>query len=79
MSETIKTEINSTEALEQLSHDCIVDYLRKNYGTDSLLDTFLPDELIEHLGGIDKILEDHPCAVQEHVANINASNEEHLA
>ncbi|KKN70077.1 hypothetical protein LCGC14_0434020 [marine sediment metagenome] len=34
------------------------------------------EEAIKALGGIDQILEDHPGAVQDHVANTNASQEE---
>ncbi len=74
--ETIKAEIRSTEALSQLSTECIVDFLiaQKEFG--DLLECFTADCLIRQLGGIDQILEDHPGAVQDHVANTNASREE---
>ncbi len=80
MNEEIKATISSTEALDQLSPQCIVEYLSIEYKDKhkELLDAFYDDELIERLGGIDQILENHGEAVQAHVANINASNKEHL-
>lgn len=76
MSETIKTTIHSTEALDQLSPECIMEYLLKKYEHDEILGYFSPEEMIAMLDGIGQILEDHPEAVQRHVADTNASNEE---
>ena len=82
MSETIKTTIHSTEALDQLSPNCIMEYLRvkhsnlRDFLDESDLEFFTDDKLIKHLGGIGQILEDHPEAVQRHVADTNASHEE---
>ena len=78
MNEIIKAEINSTEALNQLSPQCIIEYLSREYADrhKELLGAFHDKELIEYLGGVGQILEDNPCAVQEHVGNIHKSHEE---
>ena len=49
----------------------------RKYILNSLInECLMDDEAIEVLGGIDQILEDHPGAVLDHVANTNVSREE---
>ena len=74
--EMITAQIGHSDALNQLSFDAIMVHLDSIYGAQSVLEFYDDDVLITHLGGIDKILEDHPEAVQEHVRNIDASREE---
>lgn len=74
--EKITAEIGHTDALSQLSFDAIMDHLDSTYGAQAILEFYDSDILITHLGGMDKILEDHPNEVQDHIANTNASNEQ---
>jgi alpha-D-ribose 1-methylphosphonate 5-triphosphate synthase subunit PhnL len=75
--ETIKAEIDSTSALDQLSPQCIVEYLSVKYKDQhkELLDAFHDEELIEHIG-LDNILESHTEEALAYVRSFNASHEE---
>jgi len=73
--ETIKATIGHTAALDQLSSDCMLEYIKLNYGQE-ILEGFTDDELIAHLGGIDQLLENNTEAAIEFVNNINGPDEE---
>jgi hypothetical protein len=75
MSEKIKTEISSAEALDQLSTYCILEYLYKYYRRD-MMEYLTDEDYLEALGGIDAILENHEEAVRDHFDNMNKSDRE---
>ncbi len=72
----IEIIVNVRYVLSKIDPVWVAGYYRKYAELSDLLEQFDDDELIEQLGGIDQILENHPTAVQEHVANIQASHEE---
>jgi len=73
--EIIKAEIGHTAAFEQLSADCMVEYVMLNYKVEMLC-AFDYDELIEHMGGIDSVFDNNQEAAIEYVNNINGPDEE---
>lgn len=75
--EKITTEITCSDALKQLTPQAIVQYLEEEYEDKhkELLEAFHHEELIEYMGGIEKVLVDHEEAVWEYFNNMNAKDE----
>jgi hypothetical protein len=72
MSETININASVRDVLGSITPESIVNFYRQYAEISDLLEQFDSEELIEQLGGIDQILEDHPDEVQDHVNNTNA-------